>query len=70
MKMMLGAAEKSGTELKIALVTGDDLLSSKAQITKEQCPNPATVTSVNAYLGYRNYRKSSIQILYLAEDTV
>ncbi len=51
MKMMLGAAEKSGTKLKIALVTGDDLLHLKNQITKEQCPSPATVTSVNAYLG-------------------
>jgi hypothetical protein len=51
MKMMLSVAEKSGTSIKIALVTGDDLLHAKDKITQDQCPNPSTITSANAYLG-------------------
>src|SRR5687767_6806784 len=52
MKTILELAQKSNTSFKIALVTGDDVLTSgKDKITQEQCANPATVTSANAYLG-------------------
>jgi hypothetical protein len=53
MKMLQSVGTKLGvTDLKLALVTGDDLMNKKDAITKEQCPNPKTITSANAYLGY------------------
>lgn len=52
MKTILQIAEKlSIPDLKVAVVTGDDVLSQKAKLTKEQCPSPGTVASANAYLG-------------------
>ena len=51
MKALVSIADKSNTQLKVALVTGDDVLSWKDSMTKEQCPNPSAVTSANAYLG-------------------
>jgi len=52
MKTLQGVASKAGvSDLKIALVTGDDVMPNKDLITSEQCPNPKTVTSANAYLG-------------------
>jgi len=50
-------AKKSGTEMKIACVTGDDLMAEKAKLVgtaKEMftgAPLPATVNSMNAYYG-------------------
>lgn len=52
MKALLQIAEKQNvTDLKIAVVSGDDVLSQKVKLTKEQCPSPNTVASANAYLG-------------------
>lgn len=51
MKTMISLADKVGADLKIAVVTGDDVISNQQTITKDQCPNPETIASANAYLG-------------------
>ena len=53
MATMSSIGEKVGAEgLKIAVVLGDDVLNSKDKITTDQCPDPTSITSMNAYLGY------------------
>ena len=53
MATMSAIAEKVGADgLKIAVVIGDDVLHAKDKLTVDQCPNPSSVTSMNAYLGY------------------
>ena len=53
MATMSAIAEKVGAEgLKIAVVIGDDVLHTRDKLTAEQCPDPNSITSMNAYLGY------------------
>ncbi|CAG7722174.1 unnamed protein product [Allacma fusca] len=58
MQTMSSIAKKSGVDIKIAVVLGDDVFHLRDTVTKEHCPDPTSITSMNAYLGAAPIRRA------------
>ncbi|CAL8081779.1 unnamed protein product [Orchesella dallaii] len=51
MSSLMSLAAQMDVDLKVAVVTGDNAVTGKIDITDTECPNPSTIASANAYLG-------------------
>jgi len=51
LRALTEAAKQAGVKLKMAVITGDDLMESKLSLTPDQCVSPSTIVSINAYTG-------------------
>ncbi|ODN06511.1 hypothetical protein Ocin01_00190 [Orchesella cincta] len=51
MSSIMSVAAQLNVDLKVAVVTGDDAMNGKINITDTDCPSPSTIASANAYLG-------------------